>query len=70
MGLNELSGGQLLAIDDVSFTKEPCKQIPWNQNKGRHGTFFNESVSQRFVTGAVASWLVRSLRSERFGFVP
>ena len=46
MGLNELSGGQLLAIDDVSFTKEPCKQIPWNQNKGRHGTLFNESVSE------------------------
>ena len=34
MGFNELSGGQFLAIDDVSFTKEPCKQIPWKQNEG------------------------------------
>ena len=34
MGFNELSGGQFLAIDDVSFTKEPCKPIPWKQNDG------------------------------------
>ncbi|KAL9987547.1 hypothetical protein ACROYT_G001872 [Oculina patagonica] len=31
VGLNELFGGQFLAIDDVSFSKEPCKQIPWKQ---------------------------------------
>ena len=35
MGFNELPGGHLLAIDDVSFTEEPCKQIPWKQNEGR-----------------------------------
>ncbi len=34
MGLNELFGGQFLAIDDVSFSKEPCKQIPWKQAEG------------------------------------
>ena len=35
MGFNKLSGGQVLAIDDVSFTKEPCKQIPWKQSEGK-----------------------------------
>lgn len=35
MGLNELSGGQSLAIDDVSLTKEPCEQIPWKRNEGK-----------------------------------
>ena len=35
MGFNKLSGGQLLAIDDVSFTKEPCKLIPWKQSEGK-----------------------------------
>ena len=35
MGFNKLSGRQLLAIDDVSFTKEPCNQIPWKQSEGK-----------------------------------
>jgi len=33
VGFNELSGGQSLAIDDVSLSKEPCKQIPWKRNE-------------------------------------
>jgi len=32
-GFNKLPGGQSLAIDDVSFSKEPCKQIPWKHNE-------------------------------------
>ena len=37
VGANEQHGGQFLAIDYVSFSKEPCKQIPWRQ-KGESQT--------------------------------
>lgn len=59
MGSNELSGGQFLAIGDVSFTKEPCKQIPWKQNEGKvddTGPFFHESVSQRLAIFLLYLW--------------
>ena len=36
VGLNELSGGPFFAIDDVSFSKEPCKQIPWKPDQGKN----------------------------------
>ena len=58
MGFNELSGRQLLAIDDVSFTKEPCKQIPWKQNEGKvdRGSFLwngfpNDRPYSSFTSG-------------------
>ena len=47
-GFNELPSGQFLAIDDVSFSKEPCKQIPPKQDGGKVEIrpFFNEWVPQ------------------------
>ena len=34
VGSNEFSGGPFIAIDDVAFSKEPCKQIPWKAVEG------------------------------------
>ena len=34
VGLNELSGGKFLAVNYVSFSKEPCNEIPRKQIEG------------------------------------
>ena len=34
VGWSKFSFGPSLAIDDVSFTKELCQQIPWNPDEG------------------------------------
>ena len=51
------NGGQALAVDDVSFTKEPCNQIPWKQNEG--------SVNTRrcIMTGCLNHWPYSSITS-------
>ena len=41
VGSNELPGKWFLAIDDISFSKELCKQIPLKKDEGetRNVTF-------------------------------
>lgn len=34
VGRSELSQGPFLHIDDISFSKEQCKKIPWNPVTG------------------------------------
>ena len=36
MGLSPLPVGPVIAIDDVSFTKEPCEHIPWKPDEGEN----------------------------------
>ena len=35
VGWSKFSLGPFIAIDDVSFSKEPCEQIPLNPGKGK-----------------------------------
>ncbi|XP_020614679.1 MAM and LDL-receptor class A domain-containing protein 1-like [Orbicella faveolata] len=48
------NGRQFLAIDDVSFTKEPCKQIPWKQNEEcqKDLGMENGEISDRQITAS------------------
>ena len=35
VGSSKISFGPSLAVDDISFSKEPCQQIPVNPGKGK-----------------------------------
>ena len=35
VGSSNVSFGPSLGVDDISFSKEPCQQIPVNSGKGK-----------------------------------
>ena len=62
-GFSELPSGKALAIDDVSFSKEPCKQIPSKQDAGEIETkrFLKNGFSNNRLPSPYYFWYQPSL---------
>lgn len=68
IGIKRFSPGPFLAIDDVSFTKEPCKLIPWSSGKDKDYSrcqFF--TVKLKFVS---LSFYITDIRCARLPLTP